>query len=222
MTSNEINNNYILIKKLYCKNTISLILKDYFNEQKQVLSRVGIGEARRVATNKKIRKDYIFTNLQSKKVDDIIFYKIQKIVKDNFDITLKYRENYKIGSYYGDDKGFYMPHSDTQGSNKHGSMGYSHRKISFVICLSPIESYDGGTFKFVDLKKNFKFDIGDVIIFKSELLHGVEPITNGVRQVLISFMWDEDNEQNRQKNWPTVKKSKYLPNDEIDNLNTIV
>ena len=217
MTSNEINDNYILIKKLYCKNTISLILKDYFNEQKQVLSRVGIGEARRVAKNKKIRKDYIFTDSQSKEVDNLIFYKIQKIVKDNFNISLKYREKYKIGSYYGDDKGFYMPHSDTQGSSKHGSMGYSHRKISFVICLSPIESYEGGIFKFVDLKKDFGFDIGDVVIFKSELLHGVEPITNGIRQVLISFMWDEENEQNRQKNWPTVNKSKYLPNDDIDN-----
>ena len=213
MDDNLINNDYILIKKLYDNKTISMILNKYYKEQNEILSRVGIGEGRRVAVNKKVRKDYIFTNSQSKNIDDLIFYKIQKIVKDNTNINLKYRENYKIGSYYGDDKGFYIPHTDIQGSSKNGNLGYSHRKISIVICLSQNNNYEGGIFNFVDLKKKFKFDIGDTMIFRSELLHGVEPVTNGVRQVLISFMWDEDNEQIRQNNWPIVNKLKYLPNE---------
>lgn len=90
-----------------------------------------------------------------------------------------------------------------------------HRKMSVVICLSKMDNYEGGIFKFVDLKKEFKFDIGDAIIFKSNLLHGVEPFTSGKRQVLISFMWDTDGEQIRQKNNPTINNSRYLPNDQF-------
>lgn len=78
-----------------------------------------------------------------------------------------------------------------------------------------MDNYEGGIFKFVDLNKEFKFDIGDAIIFKSNLLHGVEPITNGKRQVLISFMWDDDGEQIRQTNNPTINNSRYLPNDQL-------
>ena len=102
-------------------------------------------------------------------------------------------------------KVFYIPHTDTQGEMQ-------HRKISIVICLSKIDDYEGGIFKFINLKKDFKFDVGDTIIFDSNILHGVQPVTSGKRQVLISFMWDEEGEQIRQKNNPKINNSRYLPN----------
>ena len=92
-----------------------------------------------------------------------------------------------------------------------------HRKISVVICLSKMDDYEGGIFKFINLKKEFKFDIGDAILFKSNNLHGVEPVTNGKRQVLVTFMWDEDGEQIRQKNNPNRNNSSYLPK-QIDTI----
>ena len=148
-------------------------------------------------------------------MDKKIFLKIQKIVDDKFKINLKYRETYKIGTYYGSEKGFYTPHTDTQGN-------MNHRKISMVICLSKIDDYEGGIFKFIDLKKEFKFDIGDAIIFDSNLLHGVEPIIDGKRQVLISFMWDEEGEQIRQKNNPTINSLRYLVTSENTIKETIM
>lgn len=104
-----------------------------------------------------------------------------------------YRETYKLGTYNGSDGGFYNPHTDTQG-------GMSHRKVSFVLCLSDSTEYEGGVFKFIDLKKNFKFTKGDAIFFNSELNHGVEPVTDGIRNVLISFLWDQDGENIRTTN----------------------
>ena len=191
-------NQYILAKKLYNIEDISLIL-DKANNKKESYSKVG----NRIGKEKKIRKDIFFSQSESKNIDNKYFYKIQNIVKDNFKLILKYRETYKIGTYYGDEKGFYIPHTDTQGKMQ-------HRKISLVTCLSKITDYQGGIFRFINLKKDFKFDIGDTIIFDSNILHGVEPVTSGKRQVLISFMWDEEGEQIRQKNNPTINNSRYL------------
>ena len=197
------NDNYALIEKLYSNDDISLLL-DKGKHKMETDSKVG----NRVSKETKIRKDVFFSQTESKEVDDKFFYKIQEIVKEKFKLTLKYRETYKLGYYYGDEKGFYIPHTDTQGDMQ-------HRKISMVICLSKIDDYEGGIFKFINLKKDFKFDIGDTIIFDSNILHGVEPVTFGKRQVLISFMWDEEGEQIRQKNNPTINNSRYLPNNNI-------
>ena len=197
------NDNYILIKNFYSSEDISLILEKA-SSKTEVYSKVG----NRVGKERKIRKDVFFSQSESKNMDNALFYEIQKIVEDNFKLTLKYRETYKIGSYYGDEKGFYIPHTDTQG-------GMEHRKISVVMCLSETDAYEGGIFKFPDLKKNFKFDIGDIIIFDSNLLHGVEPVTSGKRQVLVSFMWDEEGEQIRKRNYPTNDRLNYLPNQDF-------
>jgi len=191
---------YILIKNLYTHDDISMILNKVGNK-KETDSMIGT----RVGKENKIRKDIFYSQSESLELDNYIFSKIETIVDDKYKIKLKYRETYKLGTYYGDDKGFYIPHTDTQGR-------MNHRKISIVICLSPVDNYEGGVFKFIELKKGFKFDIGDTIIFKSSLLHGVEPVTNGKRQVLISFMWDDDGEKIRYDNNSNINNSRYLPN----------
>ena len=86
----------------------------------------------------------------------------------------------------------------------------NHRQISVVICLSSEKDYKGGIFKFIDLNKQFKFDIGDAIIFKSSLLHGVEPITSGKRKVLISFMWNNDNQVTKNINNNNLKTKRLI------------
>ena len=151
-----------------------------------------------VQKNIKIRKDIFFRRDDSKLLDKIILNILPKVEKE-FGIKIKYRENYKLGKYYGDDKGFYNPHTDIQGFRE-------HRKISMIICLSDENDYKGGIFKLVNLNKKFKLNKGDLLLFKSDLLHGVEPVTDGIRQVIISFMWDEDSEKLRMKNYPNSKK----------------
>ena len=200
---------YVLKKKLYSSEDISLIL-DKVNDKEESYSKVG----NTVQKEKKIRKDVFFSQSESKEIDKIYFNKIQKIVKENFNLILKYRETYKLGRYYSDEKGFYKPHTDTQGKME-------HRKISMVICLSKMDDYEGGIFKFINLKKDFKFDIGDTLIFDSNLLHCVQPVTSGKRQVLISFMWDEESEQIRQTNNSTINNSRYLPYFNTDNESKI-
>ena len=78
-----------------------------------------------------------------------------------------------------------------------------------ILCLSDENEYKGGILKLVDLNKRFKLNKGDLLLFKSDLLHGVEPVTDGIRQVIISFMWDEDGEKLRKMNYPNSKKNYY-------------
>lgn len=191
------NKDYLLIKQFLLPQTINnyLQLADY---KKPEWSKVGVN----VNKDRKIRKDVFYSMDESKILDDLIFKNIQRFVNNYFQIQLQFRETYKIGTYTGKDRGFYNPHTDKQGN-------MDHREISIVICLSKLNDYKGGLFKFIDLNKSFRFDIGDAIIFKSHLLHGVEPVTEGLRKVLISFMWSTNGEKIRNTPNPI---NRYLTN----------
>ena len=142
----------------------------------------------------KIRKDVFFTKKDCKVLDNIIINQDQAQIKKKFNYDIKFREKFRLGTYYGNQKGFRGAHIDT-GPN------FKHRKLSLVICLSDSSKYQGGIFSLLNLpgskKKSFKFNRGDAIIFRSHLLHQVTPVTSGKRQVIISFMWDNDGEKIR-------------------------
>jgi hypothetical protein len=191
----NINNNFILIKQFLNENVINSYLENSV-KYSEYDSKVGT----RICFEKKIRKDIFFTDNECIVLDEIICNLNKNLIKEEFGINIKYREKYKLGTYY-DNGGFYIPHTDTQGNME-------HRKISMVICLSNKENYEGGIFKFIDLKNDFKLDKGDAIFFRSELLHGVEPVISGKRQVLISFLWDDEGEQIRKSITPV---NIYLP-----------
>ena len=172
---------YLFIPKFLQSNVVDVILKIASARNEKVSEVGGL-----VNLNKKIRKDTFFSNQENEIFDNHIFHALHPRVKEHFKIDLSYREGYKVGTYYGEDGGFYIPHTDTQG-------GMNYRNISCVICLSKKEDYEGGIFQFVDLEKEFKFDKGDAVIFDSNLLHGVKPVTSGKRQIIATFMWNEEN-----------------------------
>jgi hypothetical protein len=81
-----------------------------------------------------------------------------------------------------------------------------------VICLSNKHDYEGGALHLVDKRIKHRFNKGDAILFDSNILHGVEEVTGGLRQVLISFLWDDMGETQRRKAHPTKSVTPYLPN----------
>jgi len=181
-------NKYILINNFIDNTIIDYYLNISDNYTKHN-SKIG----NTVQLDKKRRQDIFFSKKDCVKLDKILFNNLNKDkMKKIFNIDIRYRETYKLGMYYSENKGFYNPHTDTQG-------GMKHRKISFVVCLSDINEYKGGIFKFIHLDKTFKFNKGDAIFFDSNLLHGVEPVIEGKRQVIISFLWDIDGEKIRNK-----------------------
>lgn len=139
-----------------------------------------VGE--RVAPEKKIRQDFFLSTPECATVDDFIFGELRRKIQVDFGLSMRFRERYKIGFYEGEKRGFYNPHRD--------SWGHPHRSLSLVICLTPKDEYEGGEFRFVELDKGFRFDRGQAVVFRPDLLHGVEPVTGGTRKVLISFLYD--------------------------------
>ena len=131
----------------------------------------------------KRRRDVFFSEAECAELDRQIFTQGKQLVKKYLNKSFMYREKYKLGEYTGEDRGFYKPHTDTQGAG--GAV--AHRVVSMVACCSEAAAYDGGVFRLVRLGDSFRFDKGDAIFFDSNLLHGVEPVTGGVRHVLISF-----------------------------------
>jgi len=138
-----------------------------------------------IQSDKKRRKDIFYGGGDIQRLDNIIFKNAKPIIKSVFDRDIKYREVYKMGRYYGDDKGYYNPHSDTQG-------GMNYRKISGVVCLTDSTNYEGGVFEFPNIKKGYRFSKGDAIFFDSNMFHGVNPVTGGLREVVICFFFDDD------------------------------
>ena len=64
-----------------------------------------------------------------------------------------------------------------------------YRKLSISLCLSSKDEYDGGELdvRVGTLERNYKIDMGDVIIFPSDTLHRVRPIKSGKRISLVGW-----------------------------------
>ena len=64
------------------------------------------------------------------------------------------------------------------------------RKLSISLCLSRKEDYEGGELEikvFPEETKKYKMDIGDVVVFPSDMWHRVTPIKSGTRVSLVGW-----------------------------------
>ena len=99
----------------------------------------------------------------------------------NFDIG---DEKFQLHLLRYDSGGHYETHFDI-GLGE----GDSKRKLSFSLPLN--NSYEGGKLKFFGITQSeskLKAEMGDMIMFPSYLTHKVEPVTSGVRWVLVGWI----------------------------------
>lgn len=125
-----------------------------------------------------------------------LWHKIANLsAKANYDLFLyniSFIEDLSYTVYVGTDNGHYVQHRDTS------LFGYRQydRKISGILMLSDPDEYEGGELK-IDLhggaeKKDWmnidKPNKGDLIWFDSQMIHCVEPVTSGKRQVVVFWL----------------------------------
>lgn len=171
----------IVIENLFTDEIIDYVFK--LAEQAEFEeSKVG----HRVDPDQKIRLDTFLRGVDCAPIDSHIFNSTHQLIKDDFDIDLEYRERWKIGFYDGNKQGHYNPHTDVQG-------GMEHRQLSYVIALTDPDDYEGGELVFPELERELKPKKGTGVVFKSDILHGVQPVVSGSRYMLLSFMFDQDN-----------------------------
>lgn len=62
--------------------------------------------------------------------------------------------------------------------------------MSFTLFLSPPDSYEGGTLTICDRleDRQIKLDQGDAVLYTSDTVHRVDPVTSGSRLVIIGWV----------------------------------
>lgn len=83
-----------------------------------------------------------------------------------------------------EDGGHYGDHVDN------ALMGGQRSDLSFTLFLSDPDSYDGGELTMVDTieDRQFKLGPGAAIVYPSNTLHRVEPVTRGSRLVVVGWV----------------------------------
>lgn len=167
----------------------------------KILSHQHIKEINQIANNNKVSKFKDIPASAKKKVNVygvLLYYlkpHLQNIINQVLQINKKEigynlyplidSDILLINSYHSKNKGEYRWHTD--GSN--GAIGFDI-KLTVLINISS-EPYKGGEFEIFtsekpETVKEFS-DPGDVIIFRSSLLHRVKPVTFGERRSIALF-----------------------------------
>lgn len=139
-------------------------------------------------TNDEIRRSKIFwlpVNDETKPIYNRIGNLISSVNAElyNFDITML--QSIQYTEYHGSDAGTYHDHMDWAPNT------LNPRKLSVSIQLSDDTDYEGGDLRIITSHRdNFVASRikGDAVIFPSFVLHGVTPVTKGVRKSLVVWV----------------------------------
>ena len=86
--------------------------------------------------------------------------------------------------------------SRTSGGGQYGMhvdnalMAGARADVSFTLFLSAPDTYEGGALSVADRveKRQFKLELGEAVVYPSNTLHRVEPVTSGERLVVIGWV----------------------------------
>jgi len=153
----------------------------YWRQGEQYAGTLGAGAAAVVVPSGKRRTD---VNIVDRELLTAIDQQLSKTVLPELRkvgaFEAMYRERYKIGCYRADDAGYYHQHRDT------GVPELSHRRYSMSLGLN--DAYEGGQLHFPEYGGAlYRPAKGMALLFPSALLHGVHPVTQGERLVMVSF-----------------------------------
>jgi len=75
-------------------------------------------------------------------------------------------------------------------------MGGARTDVSFTLGLTPAEAYDGGALVIEDRleRRAVRLDAGQLVLYPSDTLHEVEPVTRGTRLAVVGWItsWVRD------------------------------
>jgi len=101
-------------------------------------------------------------------------------------------EELKIVRYDSTPGGYFRPHRDNALPSN------AHRRFAITLNLNA-EDYEGGRLRFPEYGgASYKPATGEAVVFSCSLMHEATNVENGVRYVLLSFLYDEEGEKTRQ------------------------
>lgn len=123
---------------------------------------------------------------------DKVTKQVDSLNKQHYKFNLTDCQYMQITQYDERDNGFYKLHTD----NDYYTQENIGRKLSFVIQMSHLDEYEGGSFSILDASGNKRnlteekpemFQKGNMIMFPSFLPHEVSPVTKGRRYTLVGW-----------------------------------
>ena len=108
---------------------------------------------------------------------------MHEVNQAHFQFELTSMEHPQLTQYDSENKGEYKPHKDTNTPTEG-----QYRKLSMVIQLTSPDNYEGGELIFpeqVNYDPSITKKQGTAIVFPSYMLHGVTPVTAGMRKSLV-------------------------------------
>lgn len=70
-------------------------------------------------------------------------------------------------------------------------MHHDNSILSLTIAMNPLDEYEGGGTYFSDTQETYKTDVGGVISFRGDLVHAGKEIVDGVRYIIVCFIYLE-------------------------------
>lgn len=94
-------------------------------------------------------------------------------------------EQWKIAGYDAADQGFFAAHRDNT------APATAERRFALTLALNGPDAYAGGALAFPEFGTRYRPAAGTGIVFSGGLLHAAEPVTSGLRLVLLAFLLDD-------------------------------
>lgn len=133
-------------------------------------------------------------------INDYMLGRVKPEIEKVFQFSVTRFERHIVACYDSKTGGFFNRHRDNT------TKGTAHRRFAMTINLNT-GAYEGGCLWFPEYGRQlFRPDIGEAVIFSCSLLHEATPVTSGRRFALLSFFYNDEDAELRDRN------RKYLAN----------
>ena len=113
-------------------------------------------------------------------------------------------EEFKIICYDSEPGGYFRMHRDNTTPQT------QHRRFAMTLALNA-EAYEGGVLRFPEFGgATYKPATGMAVVFSCSLLHEATDVIGGKRFMLLSFLYDEAGEQQREALKRSVQRARHL------------
>jgi peroxiredoxin/predicted 2-oxoglutarate/Fe(II)-dependent dioxygenase YbiX len=127
-------------------------------------------------------------------INTLILRRVKPEIEKAFQFSITRFERHLVACYRDSDRGFFNRHRDNT------TKGTAHRRFAMSLNLNTGE-YEGGCLRFPEYGSQlYRPDVGEAIIFSCSLLHEATPVTSGKRFTLLSFFYNDDDAQLRDRN----------------------
>ncbi len=143
-------------------------------------------------TDKRRRDHYVADDDLHTKIGGIMSRRVIPEIHRAFQAQMTRVEQFKIVCYDPEPGGYFRPHRDNT------SPPTVHRRFAMTLNLNA-GNYEGGELRFPEYGgASYRPATGDAIIFSCNLLHEATDVVGGKRLVLLSFLFDEAGQKQRE------------------------